>query len=58
LKLYTDFQEQIALTYTHAMFSNYLANSDEKDKEYGKASKAFQDYLEVGLGIALRFAKE
>lgn len=58
MKHYTDFQEQIALTYAHAMFTDFLAHASKNEKMYDNTKLVFADYLEVGFEIALNTPDE
>ena len=46
---------QIALTYAHAKFSDFLAHANESEKTYGNDMDTFKDFLEVGLELAADF---
>ncbi len=46
---------QIALTYAHAKFSDFLAHANESEKTYGNGMDTFKDFLEVGLELAADF---
>ena len=49
---YNDQMLQIALTYAHAKFSDFLAHANESEKTYGNDMDTFKAFLEVGFEIA------
>lgn len=49
---YNDQMLQIALTYAHAKFSDFLTHANESEKTYGNDMDAFKEFLEVGLEVA------
>lgn len=53
--MYTKFQQEIALTYARAMFSDFLKNANAEEKTFDTPGETFSAYLEVGFSIALNF---